>query len=133
MANETLPVVFKAKTHQSVAALSLGAFMIAYGLWHILGGDSEPVRVFNYGSVSASVAGWVFIAGGFLVFAGGLVSAIGGGCPILTVAQADITFKRCRGESVRLAWTDLAGIRSGRIPSLDRGQFSGVDELFLGV
>lgn len=133
MANDSLPVVFKTKTYQNLVVVAFGAVGIAWGLYYVGGGVEGSVRVFNYGSVPASVAGTVFLAVGVLAIAGGLVSVVGG-CPVLTIADGGITFKRCRGGTVRLAWTELVGIRTAYVPSPSPGSgLSGFDMLFLAL
>ena len=129
MANDTSPIVFKPSPGQSLGYAAVGAAIMAYGVWHASGGQGEPVRFFHYGSVPEWVAGWTFIALGFLLMMGGFVSGAGG-CPVLTIGDSGIDFRACRGRPIHVDWSDVAGVEMARLPSPDV-QFSGVDMIFL--
>ena len=131
MADDALPIVFKPGLGQSVGWAAGGAAIFAYGYWHVTGGDGGPVRFFDYGSVPEWVAGWTFIALGFLLMAAGVVSGVGG-CTVLTIGETGVDFRACRRRPIHVAWIDVAGIEMVRIPSPDGGlKFSRVDMIFL--
>ena len=133
MADDTLPIVFKPSPGQNLGYAAGGAAIMALGVWYASGGHGGPVRFFHYGSVPEWVAGWTFIAFGFVLMIAGFVSGAFG-CPVLTIGESGIDFRACRSRPIHVAWIDVAGIEMARIPAPDIGlQFSGVDMIFLAT
>lgn len=131
MADDTLPIVFRARPPTAMGMTALGVFIVAAGIAKAAD-DSFSHADDHFGPLtfSSQTTGWLMIAVG-LPFALIALVMLVRGCPTLTLDDAGLTLARCFGNPVQVPWNRLVDVvvRGRLAPSLRRT--TTVDVLYL--
>ena len=131
MADDTLPIVFRARPTTGFGMMALGVFIAAAGIAKAAD-DSFSHADDHFGpfTFSSQTTGWLMIAVGLPVAIVALVMLVRG-CPRLTLDDAGLTLARCFGNPVQVPWNRLVDVvvRGRLAPSLRRT--TTVDVLYL--
>lgn len=131
MADDTLPIVFKANRLSAFFLFAFCAFTVFAGIMKITD-DRFHYSMERWGplTISPSTSGWLMVA---ICLPVGLVALtiVVRGCPRLTLGETGIVLSRCFQAPVSIAWRDLADVTVLRTRVWSRGRSTVVDAVYL--
>lgn len=131
MADDTLPVVFKANRVSAFFLFACCAFTVFVGIVKITD-DSFRYSADHWGplTLDSSTSGWLMVAIGLPI---GLVALtiVVRGCPRLALGESGIVLSQCFRAPVTIAWRDLADVKVMRARVWSRGRSTLVDAVYL--